>query len=229
MQLVGQLEVAQQQLQQQLRGPGGGGDPDELARLRQQLADEAEDNNEIAQQMVTLDADHQKLTDQAAALAEENRAYKEHNDGLIKANAALKARATSAEGGHSDAGHDVTALNQQLQTAGDRLEELLEEKEDLEIKCKEHELNITTLEETLHSKGQLIVEGTGATESAEIARLRKQLDLADQEKERLVDEVEEKEIRNTELLIEIETLEEEILQLDERMLQLSKGSAGGGY
>ena len=47
---------------------------------------------------------------------------------------------------------------------------------------------------------------------------------ADQEKERLVDEVEEKEIRNTELLIEIETLEEEILQLDERLLQLSKAA-----
>ncbi len=60
MQLVGQLEAAQQQLQQQLRAPGGAGDPAELDQLRRQLADEAEDNDELSKQIVALDSDHQK-------------------------------------------------------------------------------------------------------------------------------------------------------------------------
>ena len=47
-----------------------------------------------------------------------------------------------AEGGHSEAGQDATVLHQQLEAAGTRLEELVEENEDLQIKCKELEENI---------------------------------------------------------------------------------------
>ena len=246
MQLVGQLEAAQQQLQQQLREPGAGdvripqnhstsfrasqpltrcgglGQAGEVGRLRKQLADEAEDNDELSKQIVALDRDHQKLTEQAATLTEENRVFREENERLLKANAALKARSSAAESGQSEGQHDVHTLTAQLEDAGTRLEEGLEEKENFEIKCKELELQVTTLEETLSTGGQLVVESSGAAGSAEVAHMKKALAIAEQEKERLVDEVEEKEIRNTELLIEIETLEEEILQLDDRLLAQSR-------
>ena len=90
MQLVGQLEAAQQQLQQQLRAPGGAGDPAELDQLRRQLADEAEDNDELSKQIVALDSDHQKLQEQAAAITEENRVFREENERLLKLNAAVR-------------------------------------------------------------------------------------------------------------------------------------------
>ncbi len=65
--------------------------------------------------------------------------------------AQLEARASTAEGGYSDAGQDVTELAKQLEAAGARLEELVEENEDLQIKCKELELRETTLQEVPRS------------------------------------------------------------------------------
>ena len=58
-----------------------------------------------------------------------------------------------AEGGHSEAGQDATVLHQQLEAAGARLEELVEENEDLQIKCKELELRETTLQEVRGARG----------------------------------------------------------------------------
>ena len=58
-----------------------------------------------------------------------------------------------AEGGHSEAGQDATVLHQQLEAAGTRLEELVEENEDLQIKCKELELRETTLQEVRGARG----------------------------------------------------------------------------
>ena len=67
--------------------------------------------------------------------------------------------------------------------------------------------------------GQLIVDPTKASDYGDTmggsSELQARVTQLEQEKERLVDEVEEKEIRNTELLIEIETLEEEIITLVE--------------
>ena len=44
----------------------------------------------------------------------------------------------------------MTELAKQLEAAGARLEELVEENEDLQIKCKELELRETTLQEVSH-------------------------------------------------------------------------------
>lgn len=187
MRLVEQLDVAQQQLKQQLTGPGGAADPAEVARLKKQLADEAEDNDALSEQLVVLDSDHQKLQEKNEALVKENEIFRKENERLLKLNAAvrvrcrtcvlvhrgtfrgvrycsfchctlklgwragvyaqLEARASTAEGGYTNAGQDVTELARQLEAAGTRLEELVEENEDLQIKCKELELRETTLQE----------------------------------------------------------------------------------
>lgn len=70
----------------------------------------------------------------------------------------LEARASTAEGGHSDAGQDVVELRQQLEAAAARLEELVEDNEDLQIKCKELELRETTLQEVPRLSCYLVSE-----------------------------------------------------------------------
>jgi chromosome segregation ATPase len=217
MKVVTQLEIAQGELQGVLRS-GGAGNNGELARLQQQLANEAEDTEELSRQMVALDSDHQKLSEQLAALTDENTALKGSNRALQSENTRLQSWAGAAETGHVEGRHDAQALVKQLEEAGDRLEKLLEDKEDLEIKCKELELQVTVLEEALATGGQLVVDhATLSKESAGDPQvLMQQIVRLEQERERLVDMVEEKEIRNTELLIEIETLEEEILTLVEK-------------
>ena len=205
-----------------MMAPGGAGTSStesnaEMARLQQQLAEEAEDNEALSKEMVALDSDHQKLTDQSAALGEENTRLREENKRLAAENEELKSKAGAAHSGYAEGRQDVQGLTLQLQEAGDRLESLLEDKEDLEIQCKELELQVTTLEDTLANGGQLIVDPAKASDYGDgigdAPQLRSRVAQLEQEKERLVDEVEEKEIRNTELLIEIETLEEEILTL----------------
>lgn len=49
-----------------------------------------------------------------------------------------------------DAGQDVTELSKQLDAAGTRLEQVVEENEDLQIKLKEAELETATLQEVQH-------------------------------------------------------------------------------
>ena len=89
MRLVEQLDVAQQQLKQQLAGPGGAADPAEVARLKKQLADEAEDNDALSEQLVVLDSDHQKLQEKNEALVKENEVFRKENERLLKLNGAV--------------------------------------------------------------------------------------------------------------------------------------------
>lgn len=208
--VVAQLEIAQTQLKQ-LMTPGAATEA-EVARLQQQLTDEQEDIEELSSQLVTLDKDHQKLTEQHSVLTEENRVFRQENERLLKENAALRGRAGLGESGHAAARQDVEGLTLQLQEAADRLEVLMEEKEDLEIKSKELEIQVCRLEEALANNGQLVVEeGKSMVGGEEV--MRTDISKLKRENERLTDELEAKEIRNTELLIEIETLEEEILGL----------------
>ena len=87
--LVEQLDVAQQQLKEQLAGPGGVGDPAEVERLKKQLADEAEDNDALSEQLVVLDSDHQKLQEKNETLSKENEVFRKENERLLKLNAAV--------------------------------------------------------------------------------------------------------------------------------------------
>ena len=74
-----------------------------------------------------------------------------------------------AEGGHSEAGQDATVLHQQLEAAGTRLEELVEENEDLQIKCKELELRETTLQEVRGARGGTLLRDWSAALAAAAA------------------------------------------------------------
>ncbi len=91
MRLVEQLDVAQQQLKDQLAGPGGVGDSAEVERLKKQLADEAEDNDALAEQLGVLDADHQKLQEKNEELVKEHEIFRKENERLLKLNAAVSA------------------------------------------------------------------------------------------------------------------------------------------
>jgi chromosome segregation ATPase len=216
--VVGQLTVAKEQLEklEDLSNTVQAVDlVAENTQLRTKLANEEADIEGISREIELLNIDHQKLMQKNKQLEEENNALRvdlgnaSNTDALVLASDTAVNENEAAENPPSD------QLTHQLQQAGDALERLIDEKEDLMIKCKQLELEINRLEDALDHGGQISVDNSGV--EFKVEQLQQALEKAEVGKEKAQDEKEDLQIRNTELLIEIETLEEEILRLDEHL------------
>lgn len=166
--MVGQLEIAQEQLTHFANDASdrSSGLLDENRKLKAQLAADQSDMEKLTAEMEMVDRDHGKLQAQAVQLETINLEQAQLIQALQQGSA--QGLATQQLSGSEH----VAALQDELHQAADALEKVMGEKEDWEIKCKHHELDVNRLEEALEGNQQISMQQTDHISDRKIEQLQ---------------------------------------------------------